>query len=1126
MQDAHTGGGGDGTFPPKGHADEAGRLNNLRNAIDSIERKLNDQQMTASVPPMAPSGADLSQIQQQLDRLSSQVGLGETTTGRITNRGQGIQQTVQLDQMKLANDLMAQFKVLREDLAGLKKDVQKPVAIPQRLMSEDIERIAKTMRAQPDDTAKSDAAFEKLGQELTQIRDQLHRELEASQQNSTAINERLDALTSGFDTVSLQAASSVAPRVDDLAAQLDSMRMSIEDLPQSLSISRIDQRLNEITSSLDRLPANFDQVPEKASLERRLDEIARALVAVANLEQKQPEIDLSAIERLETRLAALDQSVEKMAKTQRTPIEHDQVQALATRIEGLTERLGSFEKYAETGDLGGAAAMFAGPDTGMVEDHLKSLNTRLDEVMSNQSSSDQISKLEAQMAQILGHLARPTAPSIDFSPLVNKLGKIEGQIESQQKSSLDAVESAARQAVALMGPDDQSAKMIDALSVDLKKLQSATTGSSKQNSSYLEQMQDTLSRITDRLGSIEDTITHGNGAPAKEVLHAQAAATLPPAIGLDEVAQKKPAAITAPDITVDMNEKSQTTAIPVEPAPVEEPSGFDDAPIDTRVDETAFEAPAMAPAYPPQPDYDPTPAQDQLLEPGTAMPDVSRLVEEASMALDQQHADITEPQPAGEQDYSDNIKTDPVGAARRALQATTAEMKSGPVDDSVVQADMGKLASSTTDVSVVSRLRKPLMMAAAATLLFVLATFGYKTFLADGQPPALGQAPTTIEQPASDPMAVEPTVPGTAIEGEDESLLQIERQGSTRDVSPADETTEISIDDTMSAPAIQGETLMATPAPEAPEITTQVVEAAPEAVAPKPMEQPTVDVVDVSDDAGPAALVAAARQGEPRALYELGMRASEGKVQKRDMVAAAKWFELAAEAGLAPAQYSVGSLYEKGIGVAKNVTMATQWYDQAAAQGNARAMHNLAVIHAMGNDGKTDMDKAVRLFVQAGNYGIKDSQFNLGILYGQGMGVPQNLAQSYKWFAIAAKSGDTDAAAKRDEVATAMDKADLDAMRTEVAQWKAKSLDVSANKVDVPKEWKSTGKQASALDSTKRLIQSAQASLSERGFDVGTPDGVMGPRTARAIREFQAAADLPVTGKVDKALMKALNLNS
>ena len=97
----------------------------------------------------------------------------------------------------------------------------------------------------------------------------------------------------------------------------------------------------------------------------------------------------------------------------------------------------------------------------------------------------------------------------------------------------------------------------------------------------------------------------------------------------------------------------------------------------------------------------------------------------------------------------------------------------------------------------------------------------------------------------------------------------------------------------------------------------------------------------------------------------------------------------------------------------------------AGEAGNAKALHNLAVLYAEGVDGKPDYATASRWFRKAADYGITDSQYNLAILYARGVGVEQNLAESYKWFFLAAKEGDQDAAQKRDEIASRIDKAAL-----------------------------------------------------------------------------------------------------
>lgn len=49
-----------------------------------------------------------------------------------------------------------------------------------------------------------------------------------------------------------------------------------------------------------------------------------------------------------------------------------------------------------------------------------------------------------------------------------------------------------------------------------------------------------------------------------------------------------------------------------------------------------------------------------------------------------------------------------------------------------------------------------------------------------------------------------------------------------------------------------------------------------------------------------------------------------------------------------------------------------------------------------------------------------------------------------------------------------------------------------------------------------------QAGLTRAGYDAGTPDGVLGNKTAAAIRGYQAAKGLPVTGKPSPALLAML----
>ncbi|MBB4123152.1 peptidoglycan-binding protein [Martelella radicis] len=291
--------------------------------------------------------------------------------------------------------------------------------------------------------------------------------------------------------------------------------------------------------------------------------------------------------------------------------------------------------------------------------------------------------------------------------------------------------------------------------------------------------------------------------------------------------------------------------------------------------------------------------------------------------------------------------------------------------------------------------------------------------------------------------------------------------------------------------------------------------------AQRPKEPAPLDIA-VPKTIKPEALADAARGGNAGALYEIGMRFQEGLGLTRDPAEAAVWFDEAAERGSAPAAFQLGSLYEKGIGVDRDPARAITLYRTAARAGNVSAMHNLAVMLANGaGSGKPDFAEAAKWFGEAAEHGVADSQFNLAILHARGAGVDADLAQSYKWFAIAAVNGDTEAAKRRNEVAEALSEADLNRGRKLAADWQAREPLPAANRVETPAEWLPQAQVASASDK-EAIIRDIQSILNERGYDAGPEDGLLGARTDAAIKAFQAKNGLVADGAITPALVETL----
>jgi len=196
---------------------------------------------------------------------------------------------------------------------------------------------------------------------------------------------------------------------------------------------------------------------------------------------------------------------------------------------------------------------------------------------------------------------------------------------------------------------------------------------------------------------------------------------------------------------------------------------------------------------------------------------------------------------------------------------------------------------------------------------------------------------------------------------------------------------------------------------------------------------------------GPLSLRLAAAKGDPSAEFEVGTRLAAGKGTGQNFKQAVKWYARSASKGFAQSQYRLGTFYERGLGVKKDLARARVWYRRAAEQGNTKAMHNLAVLSAGRTKGAPDYATAATWFSKAAKYGLADSQYNLAVLYENGLGVKKDTKNAYKFYALAAGSGDKDAIKRRDALLANLTTADALAAKALVRRWRRKNPDKLAN---------------------------------------------------------------------------------
>lgn len=150
--------------------------------------------------------------------------------------------------------------------------------------------------------------------------------------------------------------------------------------------------------------------------------------------------------------------------------------------------------------------------------------------------------------------------------------------------------------------------------------------------------------------------------------------------------------------------------------------------------------------------------------------------------------------------------------------------------------------------------------------------------------------------------------------------------------------------------------------------------------------------------------------GDTQAQYRLGDIFYYGQYQvAMDYAQAFKWYELAAEQGLAEAQFALAFMWEQGQGTCQDYPEAVKWYAAAAEQGYALAQNSLGDMYFYGHGVKQDYSRAVKWYTAAAHNKLTLAQNNLGYMYEKGYGIAQDFQKAMFWYKTAVKHGNADA---------------------------------------------------------------------------------------------------------------------
>ncbi len=247
-------------------------------------------------------------------------------------------------------------------------------------------------------------------------------------------------------------------------------------------------------------------------------------------------------------------------------------------------------------------------------------------------------------------------------------------------------------------------------------------------------------------------------------------------------------------------------------------------------------------------------------------------------------------------------------------------------------------------------------------------------------------------------------------------------------------------------------------------------------------------------------------EGVPEAQHDMGAIyvAGHGDIQQ-NLERAVLWFNEAATNNVANAKYNLGVLYHQGIGVDKSIEKAMTLYSEAAEQNHPEAQYNLGIANIEGIGVPYNPERAAYYFERAANRGVTEAAYNLGLIYENGLLGSTQPDEALAWYKTAADQGSPEAQSALDQLAA--------------------SLGIGINEVNriveqLQEEKRQNPAPTNSYSNTNTHITAEiQRELMQRGLYPGPVDGMSGPMTANAIREFQRSANLDVDGKASEDLL-------
>lgn len=925
------------------------------------------------------------------------------------------------------------------------------------------------------------------------------------------------------------------------------------------ALDELNERLNKI--SQDPGPAAPAEEPSAEEPDLRLDQIESEIAAVpepAASEGPEPERrdQQDTFEEIERRVMEFAEGTKPTTSAADHPVDFDsRFKDITAELEDslaatppVEESEPATPEFKQQQYAPGAQSVAFGTSDSEPDEPVafpEETQDQPDPLAAPELSSDGLQSIEATLAELSGYFERAEAQFGRIDSIDEHLNRLADTMQA----AVPQVERAARQAVQEVlqtfnqeGGLADASRRLDAIEANLNAINDRSEQLDARTFDALTAMNHTIAALTDQIAGKRP-------AMADQSLNYPAApeAAVPPTADPAPAAAAPQVEPTIPHPHLDdvLPEPDNSPRPEAEYRPVSKPdNGYAEVRI-TRAGEPE------------------SPSTDDMSALGAELPDYQPLPQDRD---DQPAQPVLQPaaSPPEDTEQALNDANDFLAAARRAAQAAAHQQEEKPKSKSFLSRFRRKPKDKSSGTSIETKKTKPVLVFAALLLLAVSAVLLYGRLMNKPGGTMTGffernTAPTAQSRGKSASKLSQDRGSDRSGVGEDmplmAPLLPMEERETFRPrrgkqdqlvtPQPAPSSPYLKQSPTAENGATAGKASRTrTAAVQRSATLPAAVRAQPATLTPrvlsKPKTAPIVKTAPHREDTtvpsappqkialppaaiGPMSLRSAAADGNAQAQFEVANRFAKGHGVTRNYEKALTWYRRAASKSFAPAQYMLAALYERGLGTKRDLAQAKIWYGRASSLGNVKAMHNLAVMHT-GRDGNgADYLKAGEWFSKAAAHGLADSQFNLGILYENGLGVPKSMSEAYKWFALAANRGDEEAGKRRDLVKLQLDPAALSKAEKTVRDWRAAPTDKSANQNYKPEAaWAAPGPGASAQPKSSPLVAKAQKALNKLGYTAGPADGVIGPKTTAAIKEFQMRSGLDTTGLVSEELLSHL----